>query len=68
MLSSRHIRSKAAVSQMSGQPSEDFLEELEARGNSLLSFKGLSQTVKFTFITKHFVSVKGTDYLNDTAA
>ena len=44
MLSSRHICSKTAVRQMFGQPSEDLLEELETRENSLLCFKGLSQT------------------------
>ena len=59
MLSSRHIRSKAAISQMSGQPSEDFLEELEARGNSLLSFKGLSQTmIKMSQFNKIYIYYK----------
>ena len=45
MLSSCHICSKTAVRQMFGQPSEDLLEELETRENSLLCFKGLSQTM-----------------------
>ena len=45
MLSSRHVCSKTAVSQMSGQPLGDLSEELETRGNSLLSLKGLSETM-----------------------
>ena len=44
---------------MKNRASEDILEELETRGNSLLSFKGLSQTmIKMSQFNKIYIYYK----------